>query len=207
MTEQKRHWRVLESRVSFQDKWLKLRTDRCETPAGRILEGFHVVELPDWINVIGLDVDLNVLLALEYRHGAGRLVMGLPSGILEKTDRSPLEGARREFQEETGYGDGRFFSLGSAAPNPAIQNNRAHSFLAVDLEPGYERHLDPSEDIELVRVPYAEFLMKTLRGQLDLQSIHLAATHLALGFILSGSKRDPVLDRLRDVSLRILGEL
>jgi 8-oxo-dGTP pyrophosphatase MutT (NUDIX family) len=207
MTEHDRCWRVLESRVSFQDRWLKLRTDRCETPSGKILQGFHVVEFPDWINVIALDAELSVILAREYRHGAGRLVMGLPSGILETTDPSPLEGARRELQEETGYGHGRFFDLGSAAPNPAIQSNRAHSFLAVDLQPGFERHLDPGEDIEIVRVPFGEFVKKTLLGQLDLQSIHLAASHLALGFVLSNGDRDPVLAKLRRISLDIISGL
>ena len=201
------HWRVLESRVTYEDRWLKLRTDRCETPSGKILQGFHVVELPDWTNVIALDAELNVILALEYRHGAGKRVMGLPSGILEATDASPLEGSRRELQEETGYGEGRFFQLGSAAPNPAIQSNRAHSFLAVDLKPGFERHFDPGEDIELVLVPYAEFLGKTLNGELGLQSIHLAAAHLALGFVLKNSERDSTLVKLRQVALTVLGGL
>src|SRR5262245_22967560 len=121
MTERDRCWRVLESRVTYEDRWLKLRTDRCETPSGKILQGFHVVEFPDWINVVALDQELHVILALEYRHGAGRRVLGLPSGILEPSDESPARGAERELQEETGYGAGRFFELGSAAPNPAIQ--------------------------------------------------------------------------------------
>src|SRR4051794_28051276 len=81
-----RHWKVLESRVTYQDRWLKLRTDRCETASGKILEGFHVVEFPDWINVVAIDEAQSVILAREYRHGAGRVVTGLPSGILEKTD-------------------------------------------------------------------------------------------------------------------------
>jgi 8-oxo-dGTP pyrophosphatase MutT (NUDIX family) len=207
MPEADHHWRVLESRVTYQDRWLKLRTDRCETPAGKILEGFHVIELPDWINVIPLDTDLNVILALEYRHGAGRRVLGLPSGILEKDDHSPLKGAERELQEETGYGGGRFYSIGGAAPNPAIQSNRAHSFLAVGLTQGFERHLDPSEDIEIVRVRFSEFVTRTLTGQLDLQSIHLGATHLALGYILSTSEPDPALQDLRRISLGILSGL
>src|ERR1041385_4356985 len=116
-----RHWKVLETKITYQDRWLTLRTDRCETPRGKILQGFHVVELPDWVNVIGLDEALNVVLVREYRHGAGRLVSGLPSGIIEKTDPVPLEAARREMQEETGHGSGRFFEIGTAYPNPAIQ--------------------------------------------------------------------------------------
>lgn len=207
MTEADHHWRVLESRFTYQDRWLKLRTDRCETPTGKILEGFHVIELPDWVNVIPVDADLNVILALEYRHGAGRRVLGLPSGILEKSDPSPLLGAQRELQEETGYGGGRFYSLGSAAPNPAIQSNRAHSFLAVGLQQSLERHLDPSEDVEIIRVGFSEFITRTLTGQLDLQSIHLAATHLALGFILSTADPDPALQELQRISHGIVANL
>ncbi|HUP56505.1 MAG TPA: NUDIX hydrolase [Bdellovibrionota bacterium] len=200
-----RHWRVLESRVTYQDRWLKLRTDRCETPSGKILQGFHVIELPDWINVIGVDRNLDVILVREYRHGVGKLVVGLPSGIVEGSDPSPLEGARREMIEETGFGEGRYFLVGSASPNPAIQNNLAHSYLAVDLQEGFERHLDPGEDIEVIRVPFDRFLRSSLKGDLALQSIHLAAVQMTLGYLLS--QREPHLARLRETALRVVQDL
>jgi 8-oxo-dGTP pyrophosphatase MutT (NUDIX family) len=202
MTERDRHWKVLGSKITYEDRWFRLRTDRCETAQGRILEGFHVVEFPDWINVIGLDDELNVILVREYRHGAGRIVTGLPSGILEASDSAPVEGARREMQEETGYGGGRYFDLGAPCPNPAVQSNRAHSFLAVGLRPGHARNPDPSEDIEVMRLPFNQFLKSSLLGQLDLQSIHLAACHLALGYILSS--QDPALSQMRRICREIL---
>ncbi len=200
-----RHWKVLETRVTYEDRWLKLRTDRCETPSGRILQGFHVIELPDWMNLIGIDREGQVILVREYRHGAGQLVLGLPSGIIEKSDASPLEGARREMAEETGYGGGAYFHVGSACPNPAIQNNRAHSYLGVDLEGGLERHLDPGEDIEVVRMPFERFVRTSLTGELELQSIHLAGVQMTLGYLLR--QRDPILARYREAVLSVLRDL
>jgi ADP-ribose pyrophosphatase len=200
-----RHWKVLESRVTYEDRWLKLRTDRCETPSGRVLQGFHVIELPDWINVIGIDRNRDVILVREYRHGVRELVVGLPSGIVESSDSTPLEGARREMVEETGFGEGRYFPIGSASPNPAIQNNLAHSYLAVDLQGGFQRQLDPGEDIEVIRMPFDRFVRGSLRGELKLQSIHLAAVQMSLGYLLT--QREETLAPLREIALRTLQDL
>ena len=76
-------WTVLSSRVTYQDRWLTLRSDRCRTPAGKILEAYHVIEFPNWVNLVVLTWDLRLLMVREYRHGRVAVVEGLVSGMVE----------------------------------------------------------------------------------------------------------------------------
>ena len=67
----------------------------------------------------------------------------------------PIEAARRELLEETGYEAQTLVPLGSVAPNPAIQNNRCSSYLALNAAPAGGQQLDAGEDIEVEEVPYS----------------------------------------------------
>ena len=195
-------WKVLGSRVIFSDHWLTLRTDRCQTSRGLILETFHIVELVDWLHVVAITRDLKVITLREYRHGAGHVVRGLPAGMMEKSDASSTEGARREIEEETGHDGGHFFVTGAAYANPAIQTNRVHAFLAIGLEPGTERRLDPSEDIELEFTPWKDFVRALLAGALEFHCLHLSGVNDALMFILRS--REPEFAELRQQALEVL---
>jgi 8-oxo-dGTP pyrophosphatase MutT (NUDIX family) len=61
--------------------------------------------------------------------------------------------ARREMIEETGWDSERVDSLGAIHPNPAIQSNTCHSFVAYDVERRHVPHFDSTEETEVVLVP------------------------------------------------------
>jgi len=63
---------------------------------------------------------------------------------------TPLEGAKRELKEETGYAEGHMVYLGMVHANPAIFNNKCHTYLALDCQPDGVQNLDDKEDIEVV---------------------------------------------------------
>src|SRR5215212_11847475 len=73
--------------------------------------------------------------------------------MVDAEDASPLIAARREMIEESGYDGGRIEPLGSIHPNPAIQSNRCHSFVAHDVEPRHPTSFDSTEETEVVLVP------------------------------------------------------
>jgi ADP-ribose pyrophosphatase len=198
-------WDVLGTRTTYKDRWLTLRTDRCRTESGHVLESFHVLEFSDWINVVAITTELEVITVREYRHGAGKVVMGLPAGTMDKAGEEPLECARRELSEETGYGGGIFYNVGMAHPNPAIQNNLVHSFLAVNVVPTHPTQFDPGENIELVRERYVEFLRRSLREGLPFESLHIAAFHQSIRFILNS--KVPELTELKRLTLAELNGL
>ena len=125
-----RPWTRLSSQVTYQDCWIHLRSDRCRTADGKIIEPYHVLEYPDWVNLVAITKrERKLLLAREYRHGIGQIMPGLISGGLEEADSdtglNPHEAAaRRELEEETGYQGGEFSRILTSFPNPASHSNR-----------------------------------------------------------------------------------
>ena len=195
-------WKVLETKITYQDPWIRLRSDRCLTSRGAMIEAYHILEFHGWINVIGLTPTGEIVLVREYRHGAGKIVPGLPSGSMHRSETNPEETARRELQEETGFVGGDYFALGNIYANPGIQNNRIWTYLAIGVEQGGTRSLDPTEDIEVWTEPFAPYLRKTLEDPTELQAPHLAALHLTMGFILRTKD-----ERLLKLRAEILKEL
>lgn len=196
-------WNVLGSTITYEDRWLKVRSDRCQNAHGLVIESYHVLEYAHWVNVLAITSDGQVVLVREYRHGAGQILVGLPGGATETGDSKPLEAIQRELLEETGYSGGQFFEVGHSYANPANQNNIVWSFLAIDVQQIHEQSLDETEDIEIVLQDFAEFSQQTWQGKYDLQAIHLATIGLATQFILSS--RLPQLQPLRNRLLQHYG--
>jgi 8-oxo-dGTP pyrophosphatase MutT (NUDIX family) len=175
-------WRVLNSKVVLDDEWIRVRSDRCITGTGHIVDPYHVLEYGDWVNVIALTSDAQILLVREYRHGAGAVLTGLVAGLVEPGE-SHLQAAQRELGEETGH-VGTMTLLGSYWANPATHTNRVWAYLATDVEELTGVDFDPNEDIEVVRLPLLELLRSCWTGRSEIQGLHLAALYLAVPHIL-----------------------
>ena len=177
-------WTVLESRTTYRDHWMSLRTERCQRNDGQLIEAYHILEFSDWINVIALTEDQELVLVREYRHAAAKILLGLPSGTLDANE-LPLHTAQRELGEETGYHAKTWYSLGNYYANPATQKNRVHSFLALDAYPGQATQWDEAEQIETVLLPLRDLPQQLGQGEFDLQGLHVSALFLAARFALA----------------------
>lgn len=151
-----RPWRVLKSEYLARKPWFTVRHERLEMPDGTIVPDYYVHEYPDWVNVIATTREGRLLLIDQYRPGIGETSYEIPAGVIEPSDPSPEAAARRELEEETGYGGGRWRELMVVAPNPATQNNFVHCFLAEEVEPLGEQRPDATEDIRTHLVTPAE---------------------------------------------------
>ena len=158
------HWKVLESKDNYRDRWLTLRSDTVELPNGRVLTPFHVIEQPDWSTAIALTHDGNIILVEEYRHGAGQTVIELPSGIIEGPG-EPLDHMKRELLEETGFASDEWYPLGAFFANAPRLNNRVHCFVALDARKVAEPKLDDGEVLLTHEVPFATFLEEARDGR------------------------------------------
>lgn len=139
-------WKVLDREYIIKRPWLTARRDKLELPDGRIIEEYYVLEYPDWVNVIAITKDGNIVMEKQYRHGLGVDSIELPCGVMEKGE-TPLVAAQRELLEETGYGNGEWRELMTIAPNPGAMNNLTHCFLAVGVEKVAGQSLDATEEL------------------------------------------------------------
>ena len=143
---QERKWTILSSEYLIRRPWLTARRDVAQLPDGRINHEYYVLEYPDWVNIIAITREGEMVLERQYRHGLGNTCYELPCGVIEAGE-TPLEAAKRELLEETGYAGGQWQEWMTLSPNPATSNNLAHSFLAVGVEKVSGQHLDATEDI------------------------------------------------------------
>lgn len=116
---------------------------------------FYVIEAPDWVNVIALTTEHQIVLIRQYRQGIDSLTLEIPGGVIDG-DEKPLLAAQRELLEETGYQSNKWSFLGKASANPAIYSNFAHTFLALDCEASQAQELDEHEIIDVDLVPIGE---------------------------------------------------
>jgi 8-oxo-dGTP pyrophosphatase MutT (NUDIX family) len=168
-------WQVLDSKYSYRDRWLALRSDTVRVPNGTILSPYHTIEFPEWICAVALTPDHHIVLIEEYRHGVGRLSIELPCGAPDHDGEDLLAAMQRELLEETGYAADEWHVLGSSTANTARQNNRVHAFLALDARRVAAQTLDPGEVIRPHVIPWRQFIAELGDGRLEIPGLHLAA--------------------------------
>lgn len=110
--------------------------------------------------------DGTVVLIRQYRHAIRDILWEIPAGTLEPGE-NPVECAKRELVEETGFGCSSLEKLTEIFPAPGYTNERIHIYLATKLLKA-EQKLDVDESIE----------------------VHLVAMHKAVGMIRSGEIKD-----------------
>lgn len=125
------------------------------------------MEFTDWVNVIPLTADNEVVMVRQFRHGIEDFTLEIPGGMVDPEDTDPCSAAQRELWEETGYGSADIVRLGEVHPNPALQKNRCFSFLARDVRPTRKPQLDGTEEIEVVLVPRAEIAGRIAGGEIS----------------------------------------
>lgn len=171
-------WKVRRSDYVLQSRWLTLRSDSCEIPQGGIVDPYYVLEYPDWVQVTAFNSEDDILITRQYRHAVGQVCVEIPCGEIEKNE-TPLEAAKRELLEETGYTSGNFISLGSPHPNPARQNNRVYGFMACDCSKTDEPLLDQTECIESLLISVTEILDLIDTNRFS-SALHISCLLLAL---------------------------
>lgn len=165
-------WTIDDSRYVYEDPWMKVRVDR-NTYAHSGKKGQHaVIEKRPFTVVLGIIED-SALFVKQIRYAVPKMFTELPMGYVEDGE-TPEEGARREFEEETGFSAKKWTYLGKHHIAPAYTTQVCHTFLAENLQKGEMNH-EESEFLEIVRIPYTEALKMVDDGR-----IHDAATIVTL---------------------------
>lgn len=139
----------------------------------------YVVDCPDWVAIVAVTADDQVVLVRQFRAGVSDFTLEPPGGVIEP-GQSPLQAAQRELFEETGY-DGPLTRLGSVHPNPALMTNRSHVYLARPAHKIAEPTFDgEGEHCEVVLIPVRDIGAAMSNGAIT-HVIGLAALSSALG--------------------------
>jgi len=151
------------------------RIDLCRSPRTGTDHEFVVVEAPDWVNVIALTPENEVVLVRQYRFGTREVTLEIPGGALDGGE-DFLEAGLRELREETGYqGDGARL-LGTVAPNPAFLQNRCGTILVTGARQVDDPRPDSNEILEVELRPRAEIPGLIAGGEID-HALVVAAFH------------------------------
>lgn len=118
---------------------------------------FSIVDAPEWMNVIPLTPDNEVVLVEQYRYGIEEPTLELPGGMVD-TGETHAQTAKRELLEETGYSGDDWEYLGKVSSNPAFLTNYTHLYVAKNCQKTKEQELDGNERINVHTLPLDDFL-------------------------------------------------
>jgi ADP-ribose pyrophosphatase len=153
--------RRLTSVRIHQGRVFTLYRDYIELPNG-VRTTLEVIRHPGAAAIVPFTAPGRVLLIRQYRYAVDEAIWEIPAGTLESGE-SPLECARRELAEETGFAAGRWLPLGSVTPLPAYSDETIHLFRAEDLVPE-EAQADADEILTPHEFAYEETLAMIAAG-------------------------------------------
>ena len=159
-------WQCIRSRSRDSFRVFSVRTDTAVSPRTGTEHDFHIIESEDWINVIPLIADHHVVMIRQYRHGARKVTLEIPGGLVDPGD-TPEKAAAQELLEETGYQAEGLVQIGVVNPNPALFNNRCYTYVARNVKKIHDPMPDQAEDIEVVFIPLSDISELIQNGEID----------------------------------------
>ncbi len=150
-------------------------------PDGRTVD-FEVVRHAPATAILALDDRDRAILVYQFRHAIGQEIWEIPAGIMEEGE-NPLDCARRELQEETGFVAEQWKSLGSMLPAPGFCDEVIYLYLARGLSLGAQ-NLDDNEFLQPHAIPLEEVHEMALCGDItdgkSLAALYRAKALMAL---------------------------
>lgn len=169
---------VIASTLEFAGRVFSVRRDDVRLADGREVR-FDIVEHPGSFAIAACPQPGQLVLVRQYRHAIGKWLWEIPAGTADGNE-TPIEGARRELAEETGYRAARLREIAWFYVTPGFCNERVHLVLAEDLSAG-EQALDPDEAIDA-----QVFSLDDVRTMAERGEIVDAKTLLALYHFIAG---------------------
>lgn len=171
-------WKILSSEYISRHQYFTARKDKCETPDGKIVEEYFVVELPTTACAVALTKEGEVLMVRQYRHPIEETLLEIPGGFLDENE-EPSQAMKRELKEETGYEFASVKRVGKIAANPGVLNNYTFLFLAEGGVKTSEQKLDKNEELIVEKISLQELKKLFLENKI-VQATHNCCVFYAL---------------------------
>ncbi len=158
-------WKTLKSEYVSRRPWLTARRDVVQLPNGQIHDEYYVLDYPTWVNVIAVTDDGRYVMVRQYRHAIGEILVELCAGCAEEGE-DPMDAAKRELAEETGYTGGEWILGCVLSPNASSNSNLDYCYIAKGVRLTGTQHLDRTEDIEVLLLTRDELFDMLQHGEI-----------------------------------------
>jgi 8-oxo-dGTP pyrophosphatase MutT (NUDIX family) len=173
-------WRKIGSRPIGDFRIFTLRADRLVSPRTGEEHEFYVFDSVNWVNVIAVTPDQQLVMVEQYRHGSGTVELEIPGGMMDPGEASPVATAVRELREETGYEGADARLIGRIFANPAIMTNTCFTVLIDNCRLQHTVELDHGEDLATRLVPVAEIPRLVAEERIQHSLVVVALYHFDL---------------------------
>jgi ADP-ribose pyrophosphatase len=156
------NFQVVNHKIVFEHAWIRVIVDELGRD-GKARPYLFVDSAVDSVATVAITDDRQIVLTRQYRHPIRRIITDLPGGVAHP-DEEPLEGAKRELHEETGYVPGKMIPLGKMNPFPGSLRATIYLFFASELTFAGQK-LDEDEELEVHLRSFDEVYREILAGE------------------------------------------
>ncbi|MBI3417820.1 MAG: NUDIX hydrolase [Verrucomicrobia bacterium] len=173
-------WPTIDSRRVADHRIFTIRTDRKISPRTGAEHEFFVIDCVNWVNVIAVTPENQLVMIEQFRHGTNTVELEIPGGMMDAHETDPAATGARELREETGYAGAPARVIGQIAPNPAIMSNTCFTVFVPDCRLKHATEFDHGEDLITRLVPVEEFPELVAAGKVRHSLVVVALYHFAL---------------------------
>lgn len=184
-------WEEVRTEHIIKNEWIDFRQSAYRFPDGTVFEPFYTYSRKDYAVIVASDTEGRYICVRQFRQGIKEVTTEFPAGGLERADgkeygsydmgivaEDPMEAAKRELKEETGYVSDKWKFLLRVPSNATIADNYAYVYMAEECRKATGQSLDETEflNVEMHTSDEIEELIRTEGFQ---QSVHIMAWLLA----------------------------
>ncbi|GIL17762.1 MAG: ADP-ribose pyrophosphatase [Oligoflexia bacterium] len=155
--------KVLKSRLAYNGVFLKVQQDQVEMVNGEIRAREYILH-PGASMIIPLLDEETLIMEYQYRHALKKCFWEFPAGKIDRGE-DPLQTAKRELKEETGFEAQNWRHLTTIHPVIGYADERIEIFLASNLTQG-KQSLDQGELLEVHKVKIEDLYQRVKKGQI-----------------------------------------
>ena len=158
-------WDKISSNIVFESNFFKILRCKFKNSTRNKIGNFFLEECNDWVQVLAETKEKHYVLVKQYRFGSGSITLELQGGIMEDGE-DPIDAAKRELSEETGYVGDSAELISTLYPNPAKQTNVVNFVLIRNCQKKEDTNFDEFEELQTLIFSREEIFSAIKNGEI-----------------------------------------